>query len=134
MRQFSEDEKPRYPAQEGFMLLQPETIVWGNSMHRPCFLVGKGADGRRYLLRCYPRRDFIGIPIREFSRVKPGVFWYVGCQQSRGGAMELMMALPLLWGNEENIPQKEIHSDVPEGERRKVPLDTVIQDARRKGQ
>lgn len=133
MRQFSEDEKPRYPAQEGFMLLQPEMIVWGNSLHRPCFLVGKGADEKRYLLRCYPRRDFIGIPIREFYRVEPGTLCYVGYQQSQDGAMELLMALPLLWGNEENIPKKGAHSDVLEGERRKVPLDRVIQDARRKG-
>lgn len=134
MRNLPEHERPVYPETEGFLALQPEIIVWGNSLHRPCFLVGKGEDGKRYLFRCYPRADFVGFPIRESCYAKPGIFWYVGCQKSRDGAMELMAAFPLLLESGEIVPAKRELHEVPEKEERKEALDKIIQNAWRKQQ
>ena len=134
MRNLPEHERPVYPETEGFLILQPETIVWGNSLHRPCFLVGKGEDGKRYLLRCYPRADFVGFPIRESCCAKPGTFWYVGCQRSRDGTMELMAAFPLLKESCESAPAKRELPETPEKEERKESLEKIIWSARRKQQ
>ena len=132
MRDLPENEKPAYPETEGFLVFRPETIVWGNSLHRPCFLVGRGEDGKRYLLRCYPRPDFVGFPIRQSCYAKPGSFWYVGCQRSRDGAIELMAAFPLFSESGENIPAKRELHEVLEKEARKEALEKIIQGARRK--
>jgi len=129
-----ENEKPTYPETEGFLVLQLETIVWGNSFHRPCFLVGRGGDGKRYLLRCYPRPDFVGFPIRQSCYAKPGTFWYVGCQRSRDGTMELMAAFPLLRESCESAPVKRKMTEVPAKAERRENLDKIIQSARRKQQ
>lgn len=94
MRSLSENEKNQYPEQEGFILLQLEINLWGYSLHRPGFLVGKGGDGRQCLFHCYPGRGGIGFLIREYSYVKSGTFWYVGCQRSKDGAMELFLVIP----------------------------------------
>lgn len=134
MRYLPENERPVYPETEGFLLLRLETIVWGNTLYRPCFLVGRGDDGNRNLFRCYPRADFMGFPIRESSYAKPGTFWYVGCQKSRDGAMELMAAFPLLRDSSENAPVKRDLPEVPEKEVRKEPLDKIIQSVRIKQQ
>lgn len=134
MREIPENVKPRYPDKEGFMLFQQESIIWGNSLHRPCFLVGRGEDGGQYLFRCYPRTDFIGFPIRESSYAKPGEFWFVGCRQSRDGAKELVMAIPLPCKNDQCIPEKKAVLDVSQGEAGKASLDSIIQRVRRKQQ
>lgn len=134
MRNLPEHERPVYPEAEGFLALQPEAIVWGNSLHRPCFLVGKGEDGKRYLLRCYPRADFVGFPIRESSYAKPGAVWYVGFRKSTDGASELMAAFPLLREADKNVPTEKELLEVPEEESRKEALDKIIQSARRKQQ
>lgn len=133
MRNLPENEKPQYPAKEGFLMLRPEAIVWGNTLHRPCFLVGRGEDGRRYLLRCYPRADFIGFPVRASSYAKPGEFWYVGCRESKDGAMELLAAFPLCWGANKSVSDPKELPVFPE-ERGKLSLDKAIQEARAKRQ
>lgn len=134
MRNLPENERPTYPEIEGFLVLQPETIVWGNSLHRPCFLVGKGENGKRYLLRCYPRMDFVGFPIRESCYAKPEAIWHVGCQRSRDGAMELMAAFPLFGESGESAPAKRELPETPEKEERKESLEKIIWSARRKQQ
>ena len=134
MRNLSENKKPQYPEQEGFMLLQLETILWGNTLHRPCFLVGKGEDGRQYLFRCYPRRGVVGFFIRESSYAKPGTFWYVGCQRSKDGAMELFLAIPLPQEWKGIAPQKWRLPEILEQERGKASLDSMIQKAQIKQQ
>lgn len=132
MRNLPKNERPVYPETEGFLVLQPEMILWGNSLHRPCFLVGRGESGKRYMLRCYPRADFVGFPIRESGYAKPGSFWYVGCQQSRDGAMELILAFPLMEEDGDSIPEKRELYEITEKEKRKEALDDIIQRVRRK--
>lgn len=132
MRDLLENEKPVYPETEGFLVLRLETIIWGNTLHRPCFLVGRGEDGKRYLLRCYPRSDFVGFPIRQSCYSKPGTSWYVGCQRSRDGAMELRAAFPLPKESCEDIPPKRELYEVLDREERKEDLDKIIQSTWRK--
>lgn len=110
------------------------SIVWGSTLHRSCFLVGREAHGARYLLRCYPRPDFWGFPIRASSWAKPDSFWFVGFQESKDGAMELLMAIPLPGEPSKNLSQTKAGLYVPKEDGEKISLDSIIQRAREKGQ
>lgn len=94
-RFFNTGDKPVYPAEEGFYVLELERILWSNG-RSPCFfLIGTGEDGQCCKLRCYPKADHVGLHIRDSVYAKPGAQWLLGCQRSNDGAMDLIAAFPL---------------------------------------
>lgn len=107
-------EKPRYPEEEGFLVLKLETILWGSGLRRSSFVVGIGEDGLRYRLRCYPRKTYLGLPLRGSALACPGARWLLGCRKSSDGAMELMAGFPLLpEPAEEPVPEAPIMRQKP---------------------
>lgn len=84
-----------YPKEDGFLLFFPEAILWGNSLHRACFVIGHDPEGNRYKLRCYPKKHFLGQSFRDNPRACEGSRWYVAFQRAADGAMDLTAALPL---------------------------------------
>lgn len=94
MRRLSPEEAYAYPPEEGILILQLEAVLWGNAIHRACFLVG--SDGQaRYRLRYYPRTTYAGIGLDDTRYVRQDSRWLLGCLRSKDGAMDLFLALPL---------------------------------------
>lgn len=128
MRRLPLKMKYQYPDKEGFLILRLEAILWGKSIHRTSFLLGTGEDGQPYKLRCYPRTTHAGLFPRESSYAFTGARWFIGCQRSQDGAMDLTAAFPMQW--EEETPQDPI-SVSPEPQEKKESLDSAIRKAER---
>lgn len=121
MKRCPQKERPQYPESAGFLILRLEAFLWGSSLRRAAFLIGTGVDGIRYQLRCYPKANHIGLFPRHSSYAFPGAYWYVGCQRSTDGAMDLIAAFPIDVGS--------AASPNPEEPQRKESLDTLIHRA-----
>ena len=126
------EEKPQYPEEEGFLVLRLEAILWGNGLHRSCFLLGWGDDGKHYRLRYYPKAHYLGLRIRESSYALPGSEWYVGCQRSKDSAMDLIAAFPLFSFDESSELSSIDPIPKPVEAERKQSLDGQIRYAKKK--
>jgi len=124
------EEKPQYPKEACFMVLQMEAVLWGKPPNRAYFLVGFGEDGQRYKLRCYPKSDYTGLFLRESGYAISGALWYVGCRKSEDGAMDLIAAFPLQVEKEDHKSNQESNFTVLE-KNRKQSLDSKIREAER---
>lgn len=121
MRRLSPEEAYVYPPEEGILILRLEAILWGNALHRACFLVG--SDGQaRYKLRYYPRTSYAGIGLDDTRYVRQDSRFILGCQRSKDGAMELVFAFPL-----PEAPKAAVLA-VPVVEKRKSSLDERIRE------
>ena len=79
-----------YPREEGFYLLTAEVSLWGRNRAR--FVIGRGEQGELLRFRWYPKPDYAGLPVWDYSA---GTRWVVGCRRSADGAMELVASFPL---------------------------------------
>lgn len=95
MKHLSPEECYVYPEEEGILILHLEAILWGNALHRACFLIGTGESGARFKLRYYPKTTYTGIGLDDTRYARQNARWLVGAQKAKDGAMELIMALPL---------------------------------------
>lgn len=75
------------PREEGFLLLNPEWILYGRS--RSKFIVGRGINGEYLRLRRYDRPFYAGIEVQTKG------WWMVGCKKASDGAMEIAAAFPM---------------------------------------
>ena len=106
------------------MLLSLEAVLWGNSLHRACFLIGIGEDGQRYKLRHYPKNNFFGIPFLDSPYARKGTWWHIGCQRAKDGSMDIVSALPVPTpGSSEIAETKNLTQS------QKSALDDIIQNA-----
>ena len=76
------------PREEGFLLLNPEWILYGRSHSK--FIVGRGINGEYFRLRRYDRPNDAGLA------VETGGWWMIGCKKAADGAMEIAAAFPML--------------------------------------
>lgn len=116
------DAEYKYPDYEGFMVLRPEALLWGNSRHKTVFLVGIGADGKRYKLRYYPQKYYIGLTPQDLTEKT----YFVGFTRAKDGAMEICAAMPLLdekpskkEESKETKPKQSLDEMIGYAERRK---------------
>lgn len=122
MKYLSPEESYSYPAEEGVLVLCLEAILWGNVLHRACFLIGVGEDKKRYKLRCYPREAYTGIGLDDERYVRQNARFLVAAQRAKDGAMELILAMPL---PEVRIKADEV-TENPKEKERKSSLDARI--------
>lgn len=105
-----------YPAEEGFLLLDAQIILWGH--HRAQFIVGRGEHGEYLQLRYYQRPLYAGLEVNTVG------LWYIGCRRASDGAMEIAAAFPV-------PPMPESPQNEPESPARKPGLDELIRSAQR---
>ena len=118
----------RYPPEPGVMILRPEAILWGDPLHRACFLVGteESDTAAAYKFRYYPKEDYLGHPLQAHI---PGNRWLVGFRPAKDGAMELILLLPL----PDAPPEPQEAMEVPVPPVRKKSLDEQIREHTRGG-
>lgn len=84
-----------YPEKEGFFLVRPTALLYGNGRWSARFLLGEGDNGKMYKYSVYPKRDYMGVQVNNKIFGKRNSVWLVGCEKARDGAMDLTFSFPL---------------------------------------
>lgn len=111
----------QYPVTEGFFLFRPAFILQGNGHYGARFIAGTDENGRKTLLRYYPRAHYTGFSFTNERFGLEGSLWLVRAERSNDGAMDVVFGLPL------DIVRKEHTSE--EEEEYASDIDAIIADA-----
>lgn len=118
-RRFPNATRYQYPAEEGTYIVHLQALVWGKARNPVYFLMCKTREGEYLKFRFYQKREFIGEQVRHSFYAQLDSPWLFAGKTAPDGAVDLMVAFPLL---------DPINGD----QRKKMTLDDQIQKAESK--
>lgn len=84
-----------YPEKENIALIRPVAILRGHGRNPALFVLGVTVTGQCIKLRYYPKQEYVGLFLTNYTFGVRGSVWLMGWQRAEENVMQLMFALPL---------------------------------------
>ena len=109
-----------YPVNEEFFIFYPAEIFYGSTRSKARFIIGTDDDGKKTLLRFYPKSYYTGMFLTNKIFGLVDSRWLVRAERANDGAMDIIFSFPL------NIILKNQHAVKKDSS---SDLESILEDA-----